>query len=37
MLGTNLGVLTHEIQRIKRDMEWGSNFTEALLRFENRV
>ena len=37
MVNTNLGLLSYEIRRIKRDMEWGANFTEALVRFEQRV
>ncbi|OPY38586.1 MAG: flagellar assembly protein J [Methanoregula sp. PtaU1.Bin051] len=37
MVNTNLGVLSYEIRRIKRDMDWGANFTEALIRFEERV
>jgi len=37
MVNTNLGLLSYEIRRIKRDMEWGANFTEALMRFEERI
>ena len=37
MVNTNLGLLSYEVRRIKRDMEWGANFTEALMRFEERV
>lgn len=37
MVNTNLGLISYEIRRIKRDMEWGANFTEALMRFEERV
>jgi flagellar protein FlaJ len=37
MVNTNLGLLSYEIRRIKRDMDWGANFTEALVRFEQRV
>jgi len=37
MVNTNLGLLSYEIRRIKRDMDWGANFTEALMRFEQRV
>jgi flagellar protein FlaJ len=37
MVNTNLGLLSYEIRRMKRDMEWGANFTEALMRFEERV
>jgi flagellar protein FlaJ len=36
-VNTNLGLLSYEIRRIKRDMDWGANFTEALIRFEERV
>ncbi len=37
MINTNLGLISYEIKRIKRDMDWGANFTEALVRFEERV
>jgi flagellar protein FlaJ len=37
MVNTNLGLLSYEIRRIKHDMEWGANFTDALMRFEERV
>ena len=37
MINTNLGLIGYEIRRIKRDMDWGANFTEALVRFEERV
>jgi flagellar protein FlaJ len=37
MVRTNLGILSYEIKRIKRDMDWGSNVSEALMRFEHRV
>ncbi|HOV66997.1 MAG TPA: type II secretion system F family protein [Methanoregulaceae archaeon] len=37
MMSANLGVLSHEIRRINRDMDWGANFSEALGRFEERV
>jgi flagellar protein FlaJ len=37
MVNTNLGLLSYEIRRIKLDMDWGANFTEALMRFEERV
>ena len=37
MQAANLGVLSHEIKRINRDMEWGSSFSEALLHFGDRV
>jgi flagellar protein FlaJ len=37
MVNTNLGLLSYEIRRIKKDMDWGANFSEALTRFEERV
>ncbi|MCQ8894170.1 MAG: type II secretion system F family protein [Methanolinea sp.] len=37
MVNTNLGLLSYEIKRIKRDIDWGASFTEALIRFEDRV
>jgi flagellar protein FlaJ len=37
LVKTNLGLLSYEIRRIKRDMDWGVNFTEALMRFEQRI
>jgi flagellar protein FlaJ len=37
MINTNLGLISYEIRRIKKDMDWGANFTEALVRFEERV
>jgi flagellar protein FlaJ len=37
MQSANLGVLSYEIKRINRDMDWGANFSEALLRFGERV
>ena len=37
MVNTNLGLLSYEIKRIKQDMDWGGNFSEALVRFERRV
>ncbi|MEN6395650.1 MAG: type II secretion system F family protein [Methanoregula sp.] len=37
MVNTNLGLLSYEIRRIKRDIDWGVNFTEALMRFEQRI
>lgn len=33
----NLGTLGYEISRIHRDIEWGANFSDALIRFEHRV
>ncbi|MDD1666033.1 MAG: type II secretion system F family protein [Methanomicrobiales archaeon] len=37
MVRTNLGILSYEIKRIKRDMDWGANVEDALMRFEHRV
>src|SRR5665647_2197956 len=37
MQSANLGVLSYEIKRINRDMDWGSNFSEALLHFGDRI
>ncbi|HMA04508.1 MAG TPA: type II secretion system F family protein [Methanomicrobiales archaeon] len=37
MVRTNLGILSYEIKRIKRDMDWGANVEDALVRFEQRV
>lgn len=37
LVNTNLGLLSYEIKRIKRDMDWGANFSAALMRFEQRV
>ena len=37
MMNASLGVLSHEIRRINRDMDWGATFSEALGRFEGRV
>jgi archaeal flagellar protein FlaJ len=37
MVRTNLGILSYEIKRIKRDMDWGANVSDALVRFEQRV
>ena len=37
MVNTNLGILSYEIRRIKRDLDWGGNVTEALIRFEQRI
>ena len=37
MVRTNLGVLSYEIKRIKRDMDWGANIEDALVRFEHRI
>jgi flagellar protein FlaJ len=37
MVRTNLGILSYEIKRIKKDIDWGANVEEALIRFEHRV
>jgi flagellar protein FlaJ len=37
MVNTNLGLLSYEIKRIKRDIDWGANFMDALVRFEKRL
>jgi len=37
MVNTNLGLLSYEIKRIKRDIDWGASFSDALVRFEDRV
>lgn len=34
---TNLGLISYEIHRIKRDLDWGGIFSDALVRFEHRV
>ncbi|ADC65685.1 Type II secretion system F domain protein [Ferroglobus placidus DSM 10642] len=34
---TQLGVLTEEVRKIRKDIEWGRLVTEALERFEDRV
>jgi len=34
---SNLGVISSEIRRIKRDIDWGANVSDALIRFEVRV
>ncbi|MDD4299700.1 MAG: type II secretion system F family protein [Methanomicrobium sp.] len=37
LVRTNLGVISYEVRRIKRDIEWGASVGDALLRFEKRV
>ncbi|HWQ67543.1 MAG TPA: type II secretion system F family protein [Methanospirillum sp.] len=37
MSRANLGILGYEIQHIHRDIQWGANFSDALVRFELRV
>jgi flagellar protein FlaJ len=33
----DLGVLTYEIKKIKRDIDWGASVQDALVRFEERI
>ena len=33
----DLGVLTYEIKKIKRDIDWGASIQDALVRFEERI
>ena len=37
LVKANLGLISYEIRRIKRDIEWGASVSEALIRFEERV
>jgi flagellar protein FlaJ len=37
LVKANLGVLSYEIKKIKRDLEWGASIQEALVRFEERI
>jgi len=37
LVKANLGLLSYEIHRIKRDLDWGATLNNALVRFENRV
>jgi len=37
LVSANLGLLSYEIKRIHRDLSWGANFSDALIRFEERV
>ena len=37
LVKANLGLISFEIRRIKRDIEWGASVNEALFRFEQRV
>lgn len=37
LVRTNLGVLSYEIKRINKDISWGANVQDALIRFEHRV
>jgi flagellar protein FlaJ len=33
----DLGILTYEVRKIKRDIEWGASVHDALVRFEERI
>jgi len=37
LVKADLGVLSYEIKKIKRDIEWGATVQDALVRFEERV
>ena len=37
LVKADLGVLTYEIRKVKRDIEWGASVQEALVRFEERI
>jgi flagellar protein FlaJ len=37
MAKANLGILAYEIRHIQRDILWGANFSDALIRFELRI
>ncbi|MBN1432611.1 MAG: type II secretion system F family protein [Methanomicrobiaceae archaeon] len=37
LVKANLGLISYEIRRIKRDLEWGASVRDALVRFEERV
>ncbi|MDD3858045.1 MAG: type II secretion system F family protein [Methanoculleus sp.] len=37
LVKANLGVLSYEIKKIKRDIEWGASIQDALIRFEERI
>jgi flagellar protein FlaJ len=37
LIKADLGVLTYEIRKIQRDIEWGASVQEALVRFEVRI
>lgn len=37
LVRANLGLISYEIRRIKRDLDWGASINEALVRFEQRV
>ena len=33
----DLGILTYEVRKIKRDIDWGASVHDALVRFEERI
>ncbi|NYT05509.1 MAG: secretion system protein [Methanomicrobiales archaeon] len=37
LVRSNLGVISTEIRRIQRDIDWGATVADALVRFEERV
>jgi len=37
LVRANLGLISYEIKRIKRDLDWGSSINDALFRFEKRI
>ncbi|WOF16974.1 secretion system protein [Methanoplanus sp. FWC-SCC4] len=37
LVRANLGIISYEIRRIKRDMDWGASIQDALVRFEKRI
>ncbi|MBN2734900.1 MAG: type II secretion system F family protein [Methanomicrobiaceae archaeon] len=37
LVRANLGVISYEIRRIKRDIDWGASVSDALVRFEQRI
>ena len=37
LVRADLGVLTYEIRKVKRDIDWGASVQDALVRFEERI
>jgi len=37
MAKSTIGVMSYEIRRMKRDIDWGGNINDVLIRFEERV
>lgn len=37
MAKAKIGVMSYEIRRMKRDIDWGGNINDVLIRFEERV